>query len=306
MKKLAMFAILLVLGAATHAADMTPVQLALWNKLQIFPETTEVWGLRLDLLYGKNANMYGADLGLVNNTADMIGVEAGAVNWNRGDVLGIQAGALFNANEGSSRIVGIQVAPVFNYASSHHAEVYGLQLAVGLNYMPDADVYGLQAAFWNGLRQNVYGAELGGMLNNTRDMYGLEAALVNFSRGDSYGAQLAGLLNINAGENSKVGGVQVAGLVNYAPNAQVVGVQLSPFGNIVSDGSLEGLQISCWNTAKKMTGVQLGVVNLSNITNGAQIGVFNKSDRMSGFQLGLINVINTSPLTGFPLFNVQF
>jgi hypothetical protein len=43
-----------------------PIQLALFNPVQIAPEESSIIGVRLSLLYGKNANMNGLQLGLIN------------------------------------------------------------------------------------------------------------------------------------------------------------------------------------------------------------------------------------------------
>ena len=45
-----------------------PIQLALFNPIQIVPEGESVNGIRLNLIYTKNANVTGFDMGLVNQT----------------------------------------------------------------------------------------------------------------------------------------------------------------------------------------------------------------------------------------------
>jgi hypothetical protein len=56
-----------------------PVQLALLNPVQIFPESTSIRGARLNLLYGANENLYGVDAGLINPVTDEVGgIQLGA------------------------------------------------------------------------------------------------------------------------------------------------------------------------------------------------------------------------------------
>ena len=45
-----------------------PIQLALFNPIQIVPEHESISGLRVSLIYGRNDNMTGFDWGLVTST----------------------------------------------------------------------------------------------------------------------------------------------------------------------------------------------------------------------------------------------
>lgn len=60
--------VIAVLMAAPAFAQNKPVQLALVTPIQIFPEDNSITGVRLNLLYGRNASVTGLDLGLVNHT----------------------------------------------------------------------------------------------------------------------------------------------------------------------------------------------------------------------------------------------
>jgi hypothetical protein len=56
-----------------------PIQLALFNPIQLAPEGESIKGLRLSLIYGKNASLTGVDWGFVNHlTASSIGIQWGA------------------------------------------------------------------------------------------------------------------------------------------------------------------------------------------------------------------------------------
>ena len=117
-----------------------PIQLSLFNPIQIVPESQSISGFRFNLIYGKNANVTGFDLGLVNqSTGIQKGVQWGGVNLTDGGVTGWQAGFV-NISKGSS--VGLQTATV-NYHDGHFK---GLQFSI-VNYA--ATLKGLQLGLIN-------------------------------------------------------------------------------------------------------------------------------------------------------------
>jgi hypothetical protein len=120
-------------------AQEKPVQVALFNPVQIFPENTSISGIRLNIIYGKNTNVTGLDLGLVNQTTgSQTGVQWGGVNMT-GSFKGWQDGWV-NITNGNS--LGLQTALV-NYHSGHFN---GLQLSI-VNYA--ATMKGLQLGLIN-------------------------------------------------------------------------------------------------------------------------------------------------------------
>ena len=66
--RIAALAAVLSLFAAGSALAASPIQLALFDPAQIVKDDQSVGILRIDLIYGKNANVTGLDLGLVNHT----------------------------------------------------------------------------------------------------------------------------------------------------------------------------------------------------------------------------------------------
>jgi len=117
-----------------------PIQLSLFNPIQIVPESQSISGFRFNLIYGKNANVSGFDLGLVNHSTGLQnGVQWGIVNVTDRGVTGWQAGFV-NISKGSS--VGLQTATV-NY---HQGHFHGLQIAI-VNYA--ATLKGLQVGLIN-------------------------------------------------------------------------------------------------------------------------------------------------------------
>ena len=108
-------------------AQEKPVQLALFNPIQIFPENTSIAGIRLNILYGKNTSVTGLDWGFVNSTTGVQkGVQFGFVNLTEGGFTGWQEG-LVNVTRGNS--LGLQSGGV-SFHNGHHQ---GVQFSL-LNY----------------------------------------------------------------------------------------------------------------------------------------------------------------------------
>jgi hypothetical protein len=125
---------------STSFSQGNPIQLALFNPIQIVPEGEPVNGIRLNLIYTKNTNVTGFDMGLVNQTTgSQLGVQWGGVNITDGGFSGWQAGFV-NISKGSS--VGLQSSWV-NY---HSGNFNGLQFSI-VNYA--ATLEGLQLGLIN-------------------------------------------------------------------------------------------------------------------------------------------------------------
>ena len=98
------------------------VQIALFNPAQIVKENRAVTGLRLDLLYGRNAKMTGLDLGLVNHTTgDQGGFTYGGVSYVQGAFTGWQDNLI---NIADKRFLGLQ-SGVFNQSQDGHGVQFG-------------------------------------------------------------------------------------------------------------------------------------------------------------------------------------
>ncbi len=121
---------MLFISAKETSAQDKPIQLALFNPIQIFDENTSITGLRISLLYGKNKTVSGLDWGLVNHTtsgvskgvqfglvgiveADFIGWQDNGVNITHGNFEGLQWGLVNYAGS----VSGVQLGLV-NYASN--------------------------------------------------------------------------------------------------------------------------------------------------------------------------------------------
>jgi hypothetical protein len=135
--------VFLVLAAGSVVAQTKPVQLALFNPVQIVPEDESISGFRLSLIYGRNANVGGFDWGFVTKTTgNFSGVQWGFVGlvdgnaegWQdnfvsitKGSFQGLQMGFYSSANS----FKGLQFS-VINMAGS----MKGIQLGL-LNFIKE-------------------------------------------------------------------------------------------------------------------------------------------------------------------------
>ncbi len=95
--------------------------------------------------------------------------------------------------------------------------------------------------------------------------------LFNINKMDAKYVQLATVFNLVGG---KVTGIQVAGVLNRALDT-VRGIQAAGFIN-KAENTVEGLQIaSLNNSAHKLKGLQIGLVNAADTSSGASIGLVN-------------------------------
>lgn len=135
------------------AAEMTPLQIGFGGAgAQLFPETTRVLGLRLNLAVSDNQELMGLDVGLASRAGRMDAIQLNLFNTVRTEFNGISAG-LFNQ---MGSVAGLQ-AGLFN-AVEH--DVNGFQL--GLFNVAD-DVNGFQV----------------GLINRTVALRGIQVGLVN-------------------------------------------------------------------------------------------------------------------------------
>jgi len=137
-------------------------------------QTAAVCGLRLDLLMGRNHDVYGLDVGLLANETDYVED-------------GIAVGGLFN-NVGRSDGV-FMVAGAYNYVKYDTA---GVQVAVGYN-SADVECSGLQLAAFNSTAR-LTGIQLG-VFNKANRGSGLQLGVINYAESLT-GLQL-GVWNVN-------------------------------------------------------------------------------------------------------------
>jgi len=176
-----------------------------------------------------------------------------------------------------------------NLIADRAAQVRGLQLSVGINWV-DEELHGLQAAvaanISNGSVSGLQAAAGGNAAHG--DVHGIQAAAgLNLGLAELHGAQLSAGGNYAAGE---VVGAQSASGINLAMRG-VSGVQAAAGANWTAR-DLSGAQLSAGfnGTAGTVTGFQASVVNYAGGVRGAQIGVVNVTKQSHGLQLGLVNI----------------
>ncbi len=138
MKKALLLSVLgALLAAPALALDVTPLQIGIaGTKAELFPETTKVMGLRLNVACSDNQDVMGVDFGLVGMAERMDAIQLNLVNRieaefagisvglfsQMGSVAGLQAG-LFNTV--AHDLAGFQVG-LFNVADTASGIQFGL------------------------------------------------------------------------------------------------------------------------------------------------------------------------------------
>jgi len=182
MKKLLVAIALLAFVAAAHQAraqqgstGMTPFALGLFYPVQIPDETFDVYGMRLNIIAGKNASVNALDIGLVNlSSVEFRGIAVGGF-WNEvdGDMRGLQFSGLFNVVDGAA--LGLQVAAILNQSGKGTGDVMG-GFQIGLiNIAGDAS--GMQIGGLN-VSQNIVGMQIG-VINWANEMTGVQIGVIN-------------------------------------------------------------------------------------------------------------------------------
>ena len=100
-----------------------------------------------------------------------------------------------------------------------------------------------------------------------------------------YGVRLGAPVSVR--HHSSGAGTELAGLAGMT--SEIYGLQAAGF--FVTANKVEGIQFSIVNNAKKVYGLQLGLINLS---------------EDAAFQIGLINYIKNSKVPFLPIINICF
>ena len=160
MKRMICFILLVVIAVSFPVvsqaqSDVKPIQLSLWDGIQLYDADTSIAGLRLSI-YGVNRNVSGIDWGLVPKvTGDMLGWQSGIVCIVEGNMTGYQEG-LVNCVKGD--VLGWQNA-FFNRCQN--------------------EMVGYQSGIIN-KSGSVRGVQLG-LVNITDQLYGLQVGIVNLN-----------------------------------------------------------------------------------------------------------------------------
>ncbi len=266
-RKVLIVGLAFLLSAAAGPVRAAPLQLALWPPVQLVAEDTDVKGLRINLPYGHNRDVVGLDLGLVNTASrDVVGLQLG---------VGLNDAGYFHDPAAPGRLAGAQLGLLINSAGA----VAGFQASPVLN-LARGDLDGVQLAWWVNIAQG--------------DTRGLQAGLANVTGGDARGAQLAVALVAALNVAREVRGAQVSvGALSMNRAESVSGLQLNAglVGNLADD--VDGVQLAATcNLARRVRGLQLGLVNYCR--------------SLSGLQLGLVNIVAESRLPACPLVGARF
>ena len=153
----------------------------------------------------------------------------------------------------------LSLASVSSFSAEKGFDSVPIQLSFfnPIQLMPeDFDVYGLRLTFPYGVNNSVYGLDMGVWNTLSGDLNGIGfAALLSNCKGSVYGVNTGGVLSYIKGDGV---GLPLAGIINDI------------------DGTARGLQASiAYNEAKKVEGVQLGIVNYCEDMDGVQLGIVN-------------------------------
>jgi len=156
------------------SAASTGFQLAIFNPVQLFSEPCDIYGLRLNLPYGKNNALYGMDIGAANQLMDeMRGVQIGLGNFT-GPMYGMQLGGV---NVAMGEMVGWQMGGL----NASKASAAGLQTGL-INI--GADYEGLQIGGFN-FADNYTGLQIGA-INVCNTLAGIQIGALNFVLNGQY------------------------------------------------------------------------------------------------------------------------
>lgn len=161
----------------------------------------------------------------------------------------------------------------FNILGGYSGGVNGAEIG-GLFNIDKKQVRYLQVAgLFNSVGASVRGVQIAGLYNAVIDsVTGVGVAGLANQVGASFqGVQIAGLFN-RAHQPSQ--GVQITGGINHVPRLE--GVQIAGLGN-QADSAVDVQIAGIFNTVPRVTGLQIGLINIA--------------DTSMGYSLGLVNLI---------------
>jgi len=182
MKHISIITILFtVLLISTAQAAVSPLGISIVDPIQFPPSDFDIMGIRASVIYGKNRDVSGIDIGLIGNitTGKFNGAAvAGLFNSTKGqaNILGVQLAGLGNINSEKVSVYGIQAALLSNYNSAE-SSVVGLQFSLA-NISPNTTINGFQVGIYNKAR-HVRGLQVG-LINMTQNLTGIQIGLLNF------------------------------------------------------------------------------------------------------------------------------
>lgn len=164
------FMILCISLTPSVQAQVKPIQLSLWNTIQLFDASNSIHGIRI-ALYGENEDIYGVDWGIVLKVnGDVNGWQAGFANLVEGDFKGYQEGFV---NMVGGDFLGWESGCV-NFSKGQFT---GLQSAL---FNSANDMKGLQFGFVN-ITETLNGLQIGLININNSGIPHKILPLINYS-----------------------------------------------------------------------------------------------------------------------------
>jgi hypothetical protein len=302
--------------------------ISLFKPVQYPDAESDIYGLRINLLYGVHRDIYGFDLGLVNKADNVYGFQTGifynnvSANMNgfqisvvnnvdgntyvmqtalysnnvKGSMMGVQTALIKNIVDGT--MAGIETAILLNQVKGN---MYGMQTAL-LSNKVSGNGAGFQFAISeNAVNGNMYGFQTAAAFNGTGGtMAGFQTAfMLNGVHGNMYGFQTAIGCNFVVSEKKQSAGF---GDIYNIYTDQAKGIH-SLLGEKNADkGNMYGMQLSIINgVAGSMNGIQGALFyNASGDMSGIQFaGFYNyTSEDLNGFQISLAGNNTTGNVTG--------
>ena len=232
MKKLLTIALVGALAGSVFANDdedlvvercWTPVQVNLFSPLGVLWADRDVYGLRLNLIYGHSLEIDGLNLGLVGANRGMVrGLQANLFNYVDGGFRGVQFGPIANFN--TKNAYGVQFGGIVNWNLEDSAGLTLGLLNIGVGYT------GVQLGGLNWNSGAVTGFSLGFVNAAQTDFKGCGLGFANFCKGNLRGCQL-GIFNMVSGRSD---GLQL-GVFNASEDHS--GIQIGLL-NINGNGAL--------------------------------------------------------------------
>lgn len=164
-------------------AAVSPVSLGIIPPVQFPPADFTIVGARASVIYGRQRDIYGLDLGLIGNITELsfvgVGV-SGLFNYTKGQttIIGLQLAGATNINTQKTNVFGLQAALGCNYMTAE-SSVTGVQLALA-NLSDHTAIYGAQVGIYN-VADSVYGFQIG-IVNDTKNLHGIQIGVLNYNR----------------------------------------------------------------------------------------------------------------------------
>lgn len=179
----------------------------------------------------------------------------------------------------------------FNLLGGYTAGVNGFEIAGVFNIDKKDVQYAQIAGLFNVVGGKVNGMQIGGAANIVMDSVkgGTVAGVVNIDKGNVEGTQVSGVYGHISGS---MHGAQVAGIVGVTGKGGE-GVQVAGVGNFVKE-EMSGTQVAgiINISAKEIKGVQIsGIFNYAKKIDGVQVGLVNIADSSTGYSIGLLNLV---------------